>query len=585
MATVLIMMILCVVSTMVGTKAIPAQQVQLRGLQVSPPGNTSMSASEYEGLVGLLNDTTQLTSLYRTSVHGTNYSDLLDRVGDAKPLVFVIKKDKYVIGVYISEGIQEPANRTDWNYYHSGVWWFSLAGHFPQPTKMDLPPDDQLMLVAGREGQLDFSGRTVRIGDELRLGNNNPLEGIRVCQQSTRSDYLPEGYTGERDEDGNAVLGGSLEFMADEIEVLQVPYPTASEYEALVGLLGMGNDTTQLTSLYRASVNGTTYGDLLDNVGDAKPLVFVVRKDEYVFGVYISAGIQEPDNQTSYHQTTVMCGGSHWPATSPNRPRSRYFESGRNCLQYTLSFYKPEGYTGERDEDGNAVLGGSLEFMADEIEVLEVPYPTASEYEALVGLLGMGNDTTQLTSLYRTSVQGTNYSDLLDNVGDAKPLIFVIRKDQYVFGVYISADIQEPDDLTTWRKYDSDVWWFSLAGHFTTPTKIEIPEYRQWVEVAGREEDEVRGNMYIGGGIILGAGPTVNDPPAADIRSCNQSLFDMPEGYMGRDEEGYPVLGGSLKFMADEIEVLQAAPFISSAAQMGVCLSVCLWLSLFLFLM
>ena len=41
-------------------------QVHLRGLQVSPPGNTSLSASEYEGLLGLLgNDTTQLTSLYR----------------------------------------------------------------------------------------------------------------------------------------------------------------------------------------------------------------------------------------------------------------------------------------------------------------------------------------------------------------------------------------------------------------------------------------------------------------------------------------------------------------------------------------
>jgi len=42
-------------------------------------------------------------------------------------------------------------------------------------------------------------------------------------------------------------------------------------------------------------------------------------------------------------------------------------------------------------------------------------------------------------------------SDLLDNVGDAKPLLFVVRKDKYAFGVYISADIQEPDNPTNDR--------------------------------------------------------------------------------------------------------------------------------------
>ena len=107
-------------------------------------------------------------------------------------------------------------------------------------------------------------------------------------------------------------------------------------------------------------------------------------------------------------------------------------------------------------------------------------------------------------------------------------------------------------------------------------------------------------NIGIGQSILLGDGRTpawssVYSLPAADIRSCLQytNRKEVPEGYTGEWDEGYiaargdrgvAVLGGSVEFMADEIEVLQAAPFISSAAQMGVCLSVCLWLSLYLFL-
>jgi len=46
---------------------------------------------------------------------------------------------------------------------------------------------------------------------------------IRICSQFTPSKYVPAGYMGKRFQlDGDAFLGGSYEFMADEIEVLQV---------------------------------------------------------------------------------------------------------------------------------------------------------------------------------------------------------------------------------------------------------------------------------------------------------------------------------------------------------------------------
>ncbi|CEL94333.1 unnamed protein product [Vitrella brassicaformis CCMP3155] len=203
------------------------QQVRLRRVQVSPPGGTSLSAAEYEGLLDLMgNDNgTKLNSLYRTSVHGTTYGDLLDSVGDAEPLVFVIRKGKYVFGVFINCGLELPDDPTDWHKYDCDLWWFSLAGHFPEPTKIDIDRGDQWVAVAGR--QRGARGAGVRIGWWLSLGlghgdSDRPAADIRSCMQITGSRMVPEGYTGEWDEYGDAVLGGSDFFHADEIEVLHV---------------------------------------------------------------------------------------------------------------------------------------------------------------------------------------------------------------------------------------------------------------------------------------------------------------------------------------------------------------------------
>ncbi|CEM34097.1 unnamed protein product [Vitrella brassicaformis CCMP3155] len=59
-------------------------------------------------------------------------------------------------------------------------------------------------------------------GDGTAIDGEFDGSDIRSCYQYIDSEYLPEGYMGVRDEDGDAVLGGSLEFTADEIEVLRV---------------------------------------------------------------------------------------------------------------------------------------------------------------------------------------------------------------------------------------------------------------------------------------------------------------------------------------------------------------------------
>ncbi|CEM34099.1 unnamed protein product [Vitrella brassicaformis CCMP3155] len=323
---VTVLLILCVATSV---EARPAQQIHLRRVQeASPPKGTSLSASESDALLGLLvNDTTDLTTLYRTSVHGTTYGDMLDNVGDAMPLVFVIRKDKYLyvfdvrtssartsIAVWILVLVAAflPDDPTDWHWYDCDLWHFSLAGHFGKPTKVDIIRAEQNVRVAGREGSV--WGANVVIGGRLYLGkdegSDRPAADIRSCHQYTLGHYLPEGYTGEGEGDSNgdpAYLGGSDFFHADEMEVLHVqrvsaPKGTslsASEYEGLLGLLG--NDTTELTTLFRTSVHGTEWGDLWDSVQGTNyddldsvgwgGLVFVIRKDKYVFGVYRSDGV------------------------------------------------------------------------------------------------------------------------------------------------------------------------------------------------------------------------------------------------------------------------------------------------------
>jgi len=210
----------------------------------------------------------------------------------------------------------------------------------------------------------------------------------------------------------------------------------------------------------------------------------------------------------------------------------------------------------------------------------------------------MGNDNgTELTSLYRTSVHGTTYDDLLDSVGDAEPLVFVIRKDKYVFGVHINCGLELPDDPTDYNDYECDVRWFSLAGHFAKPTKIDAREMYQGVDVmvAGHSAGGV--SVMIGGYRRLGGYLKLDElyrwvpedgwVHDGDIRNCAQyttSSF-MPAGYTGESSVG-ALLGGSYRFHADEIEVLQA-PFISSPtiSSSATRTCVCLWLSLFLFCM
>ncbi|CEL93636.1 unnamed protein product [Vitrella brassicaformis CCMP3155] len=188
-----------------------------------------------------------------------------------------------------------------------------------------------------------------------------------------------------------------------------------------------------------------------------------------------------------------------------------------------------------------------------------------SEYDNLRGLLG--NDTA-LTMLYRASRNGVTYGDMLDRVGNKTDLVIVIRNAQYVFGVYISEGIRLPafdgsGMMPGWHGYGSDVWLFSLAGHYENATKWS--PLQKIVLVASRRGFVPRRNARVTvGGLWLGNG---NGWSRDDIRECTHFHgvswgVPMPEGYMGALYHHsvlggpYYVLGGSWDFTADELEIL-----------------------------
>ncbi|CEM31382.1 unnamed protein product [Vitrella brassicaformis CCMP3155] len=91
----------------------------------------------------------------------------------------------------------------------------------------------------------------------------------------------------------------------------------------------------------------------------------------------------------------------------------------------------------------------------------------------------VGTPNKRLRLLYRSTHDGPSYGDLLRCVGSTKGLVFVVRKNQYVFGAYISEGIKLPDAPMLYNRYECGGWQFCLAGNFDTPTKVEGIDVRE----------------------------------------------------------------------------------------------------------
>ncbi|CEM27972.1 unnamed protein product [Vitrella brassicaformis CCMP3155] len=381
---------------------------------------SSLSAAECAALRSLVvpseYDECEFTLLYRASRDGPLYSDFLRCVGDARGLVFIVRDGDCVVGGRISDRIKLPENPAGVNHYVCSSWCFSLAGlYFDEPTKIPVPRMLQDVCVAGQkrtgswgtaEPMIGLMNRSLSMG----YGGRGHAANMRRCCIK-RSLKLGDPQF--------LLFAGWKVLTADELEVIHVDGRSLPPLKAIDGcslspfqcgaLHQFLRPATEcsLSLVYRATRDGCRYADLLRCVDDAKGLVFVIRKDEYVFGACMADGIKLPETPTGKkkYETIVWHFSLPSPSDKPAKMmqcrqqvcvagregagfgmraklriggcgglwlgygcyRSGPTDDLRSCQQFIRSqhsqcissFYAPEGYVGPRDDRGNALFGGS----------------------------------------------------------------------------------------------------------------------------------------------------------------------------------------------------------------------------------
>ncbi|CEM02441.1 unnamed protein product [Vitrella brassicaformis CCMP3155] len=196
---------------------------------------------------------------------------------------------------------------------------------------------------------------------------------------------------------------------------------------------------------------------------------------------------------------------------------------------------------------------------------------TAEEWGKVIKMTGKHSPT--VTLIYKSSRDRFGYSSFLNKVVGKSGLLFALQDGPtHRFGAFIDGPLTPPDDPTQANIYKVPVFLYSLSGAYETPTKIELQEKDQQVEVAGTQlaveddDDESTADVCIAGGYLwLGYG----DPgPADDLSSCYQWIErdKLPEGHIddsdiddeeedGTMDDGRRTLASTIEFECTEMEV------------------------------
>ncbi|CEM22595.1 unnamed protein product [Vitrella brassicaformis CCMP3155] len=185
------------------------------------------------------------------------------------------------------------------------------------------------------------------------------------------------------------------------------------------------------------------------------------------------------------------------------------------------------------------------------------------EWVAVLDL--MDRPTCRPSLLFKSGRDGGDFGTLLDKVGDASGLLFLInRNDTHRFGAFIDGRLKPPTDPTQTNYYSAPLFFISISGAYAQVTKVPIPEAKQKVRVAGRDASIKAGNKDYRGKMTIGYGYLwfgwASPGPSDDVRSLGHSVKteDLPDnGYLGQfnDHNNEGTLAGDWYFTSKEMEI------------------------------
>ncbi|CEM36449.1 unnamed protein product, partial [Vitrella brassicaformis CCMP3155] len=256
--------------------------------------------------------------LFKSSLHGSLYASLVQRVVGRRGLLFVIKcDDTNTIAVFADTKLHLPADPTSELHFDCPVSLFSVCGAFEEGvTKIEVPRGEQFVVVAGTQGAVTEEAGEPRgnlaIADGrlwLGRGEHCPTDDLLKCYQWVEKKELPANrkFVGKTISSEDASLCGAetYSFTAQRVEVFQVwsavpadPILSDSDLRALVDATGMTDATPQL--LYKAECDGWEQEAMFKNVGDAPDLLLLLKDlGGPVIAAHIEGGLTPPADPTA----------------------------------------------------------------------------------------------------------------------------------------------------------------------------------------------------------------------------------------------------------------------------------------------
>ncbi|CEM22563.1 unnamed protein product [Vitrella brassicaformis CCMP3155] len=191
------------------------------------------------------------------------------------------------------------------------------------------------------------------------------------------------------------------------------------------------------------------------------------------------------------------------------------------------------------------------------------PLLTFEETQEVLAMTEIPSPSIKL--LYRSTRDGGDFGTMVDKVGDASGLLFLINHDDtHRFGAFVEGQVKPPTDPRQTNGYKVPHFFISISGAYGKVTKVPIPEAKQTVQVAGRDasiqstNEDIRGKMTIGHGYLWFA--LASPGPSDDVRSLGHFVKteDLPDnGYLGRFSGDSGTLAGDWYFTAKEIAIYQ----------------------------